>query len=158
MDIVPRMSCNERRGLARLGRMSGDPDTALRFLIVAHPAAGRNSPQVAIDSHVARSSVVRTAYRFASGGLQGLVDRRRGNGQREVTDAFRARVAEVLRRTPLDFGQMGPPFQRERNSGRHSLLTRVPSPSLARLAPSRRFGDPSLPLARARRRSWWETS
>ncbi len=38
--------------------------------------------------------------------------------------------------------QTGPPFQRARNRGRHSLITRVPSPSLARLAPSLGFGDP----------------
>ncbi len=113
MDIVPRMSRNDRRKLARLGRMSGDPETALRFLIVANLAAGRNSPQVAIDLHVARSSVVRTAYRFASGGLEALFDQRRGNGKRKVTDAFRDRVAEVLRRTPEDYGWMRPTWTRE---------------------------------------------
>ena len=38
--------------------------------------------------------------------------------------------------------QRGPPFQRARNSGRHSLITRVPSRFLAPLARSRGFGDP----------------
>jgi transposase len=107
------MSRNERRCLARLGRLTGDPETALRFLIVAHLAVGRSSPQVAIELHVARSSVVRTAHRFASDGLEGLLDRRRGNGRRKVTDPFRRRVAEVLRRTPQDFGWMRPTWTRE---------------------------------------------
>jgi hypothetical protein len=40
--------------------------------------------------------------------------------------------------------QFGPSFQRERNSDRQLLIRRDPSPFLAPLAPSRRFGDPSL--------------
>jgi transposase len=107
------MSRNERRGIARLGRLSGDPDTAVRFLIIAHLAAGRKSPEVAGDLHVARSHVVRTAHRFASGGLEGLFDRRRGNGRRKVSDPFRKRVAEILRRTPEDFGWLRPTWTRE---------------------------------------------
>jgi transposase len=107
------MSRNERRVIARLGRLSGDPATAVRFLIIAHLAAGRTSPQVADDLHVASSSVVRTAYRFASGGLEGLFDRRCRNGRRKVTDSFRNRLAEVLRHTPEDFGWMRPTWTRE---------------------------------------------
>ena len=40
----------------------------------------------------------------------------------------------------------GPSFQRERNCDRHLLIKSDPSPFLAPLAPSRRFGDPSLRL------------
>jgi hypothetical protein len=39
---------------------------------------------------------------------------------------------------------MGPSFQRERNYDRRLLITRDPSPFLAPLEPSRRFGDPYL--------------
>jgi transposase len=107
------MSRTERRCLVRMGRLSRDPYTALRFLIVANLAAGRSSPRVAGDLHVARSSVVRTAHRFASAGLEGLLDRRRSNGHPKVTDAFRRRVADLLRRTPEHVGWARPTWTRE---------------------------------------------
>ena len=56
-----------------------------------------------------------------------------GVGRRRVVDEKGDRVR-----------QMGPSFQRERSCDRHLLIRHVPSPFLAPLAASRRFGDPSL--------------
>jgi transposase len=103
----------ERRLLVRTGRRSGDPATALRFLAVARLAVGRSSPQVAVELDLARSTVVRAAKHFAQQGAAGLYDKRRGNGCSKVSEAFRRRVWELLRRSPEDFGWFRPTWTRE---------------------------------------------
>ena len=113
MKKIPRMSRAQRRRLMRLGRRSGDPLTALRFLAIAHLAAGRRSPQVAHELDVARSTVIRAAHRFADEGVAGLYDKRVGNGATKVDEAFRDRVAELLRHTPHHFGWSRPTWTRE---------------------------------------------
>lgn len=113
MDIVPRIGRVERRLLVRLGRESGDPSTALRFQIVAQLGLGKTSPEVADALDVARSTVVKTAHRFAEEGIAGLYDKRRINGSAKVDDGFRRRVAGLLRRTPEDFGWRRPTWTRE---------------------------------------------
>jgi len=70
----------ERRQLIRLGRKSGDAYTALRFQAVARLAKGRTTPQVAAELDLATSTLVRAADRFLSDGVEGLYDRRQGNG------------------------------------------------------------------------------
>lgn len=102
-----------RRHLIQLGRRSGDPATALRFLAVARLGLGHKSPRVAADLDVARSTVVRAAESFANEGINGLYDRRHRNGAVKVDDAFRRRVAQLLLRTPEDFGWSRPTWTRE---------------------------------------------
>ncbi len=102
-----------RRQLVRFGRRTGDPDTAVRFHIVACLGRGDSSPQVEKALDVARSTVVRTADRFAAEGVAGLFDKRRHNGKPKVDALFRRRVAELLRRTPQDFGWFRPTWTRE---------------------------------------------
>lgn len=113
MYTVPRLPRVERRFLIRLGRRSGDPDTAIRFLTVAHLASGRSKKQVAVDLDVARSTVIRTAQRFVNDSVEGLYDRRRDNGATKADEAFRRRVATLLRRSPEDFGWRRPTWTRE---------------------------------------------
>jgi transposase len=113
MDIVPRLGRPERRELLQRGRKSGDPSTALRFLIVARLGLRKTSTEVADELDVARSTVVRTAHRYAEEGVAGLYDKRRGNGTPKVDARFRQRVVEVLRRTPEDFGWARPTWTRE---------------------------------------------
>ena len=113
MDKIPRMSRVLRRQLIRLGRRSGDPETALRFHAVSRLGLGHSSPKVAEDLDLARSTVVRAAHRVAEEGIDGLYDKRRGNGAAKVTDAFRRAVTALLRRTPEDFGWMRPTWTRE---------------------------------------------
>jgi|CXWL01.1.fsa_nt_gi transposase len=102
-----------RRHLIKLGRQSGDPATALRFHAVSKLGLGLSSPQVALELNIARSTVVKTADRFAKEGIEGLYDKRHGNGAAKVDDAFRRRVGELLRSTPEDFGWMRPTWTRE---------------------------------------------
>jgi transposase len=102
-----------RRRLIQLGRQSGDPDTAMRFLAVARLGLGHTTPRVASDLDIARSTVVKAANRFATDGIEGLYDRRRGNGSAKVDDKFCRRVAQLLLRTPEDFGWSRPSWTRE---------------------------------------------
>jgi transposase len=107
------MNRARRRYLIRLGRRSGEPQTALRFLAVARLGLGLSSVQVANDLDVARSTVVKAAGTFASDGIEGLYDRRRFNGASKVDDRFRRRLAELLVGTPQDFGWPRPTWTRE---------------------------------------------
>lgn len=113
MTKIPRMSRPERRRLIRLGRESGDPATALRFQAVAAIAAGRRGVQVARELDIARSTVTTAARRFVEGGTDALYDQRSGNGIAKADEAFRVRVAELLLRTPEDFGWSRPTWTRE---------------------------------------------
>lgn len=113
MTKIPRMGLLKRRHLIQLGRRSGDPATALRFLAVARLALGHSSPRVATDLGLARSTVVRAAESFVAEGTDGLYDRRSRNGAAKVDDALRRRVAQLLLRTPEDFGWSRPTWTRE---------------------------------------------
>ena len=113
MNKIPRMFRNPRRQLIRLGRKSGDPATALRFHAVARLALGESGPCVARALDIARSTVVRAAQRFATGGVPALYDRRSGNGRVKANAKFDARLAQLLRRSPQDFGWMRPTWTRE---------------------------------------------
>jgi transposase len=113
MAKIPRMDRVERRLLVREGRRSGDPDTALRFQAVAGLAAGRSTVRVSEDLHIARSTVVGAAERFADRGVGGLYDGRRFNGATKADDAFHVRVVQLLGRTPEHFGWSRPTWTRE---------------------------------------------
>lgn len=113
MQKIPRMNREARRDFVRIGRRSGDPATTLRFLVVAGLAAGRSGREVAESLGVAPSNASRVARRFMEEGVAGLYDKRRGNGTTKVTDGFRRRVAELLRRSPEDFGWNRPTWTRE---------------------------------------------
>ena len=110
---VPRMSRVERRQLIRLGRRSGDPYTALRFQAVARLGTGSSTPQVAAELDIATSTVVGAADRFLADGVDGLYDRRRGNGARKADERFDRVLVRLLGRTPQDFGWQRPTWTRE---------------------------------------------
>ena len=113
MVKIPRMNRLVRRELVLLGRRTGDPATAMRFLAIARLGLGHSSVRVANDLDVARSTVVRTATRFATDGTVGLLDQRQHNGVAKVDGRFRRRVVQLLQRTPQDFGWMRPTWTRE---------------------------------------------
>lgn len=111
--IIARMSRAERRYMIRLGRRSGEPETALRFHAVARLAMGRSTVEVANDLDVARSTVVRAAAKFEERGVDGLYDQRCRNGRAKVDDEFRRRLVQLLKRTPEHFGWKRPTWTRE---------------------------------------------
>lgn len=113
MPKIPRLGRNDRRVLCRIGRASGDPGTAIRFLVIARLGAGRSTVEVADSLDIARSTVVRVAGRFAEEGVHGLYDGRRTNGATKADDRFASRVAQLLRGSPEDFGWSRPTWTRE---------------------------------------------
>ncbi len=113
MDKIPRLTRVERRILIRIGRASGDPETAVRFMAFAQLTAGQSTVQVAVHLDIARSTVVRAANRFLTQGIGGLYDGRRHNGPTKADDRFCARVGELLRGSPEDFGWCRPTWTRE---------------------------------------------
>ncbi len=110
---VPRMSRLERRQLIRLGRHSDDPYTALRFQAVARLGTGSSTPRVAAELDIATSTVVSAADRFLADGVDGLYDRRSGNGERKADERFDQVLVRLLGRTPQDFGWQRPTWTRE---------------------------------------------
>lgn len=113
MHIVPRMDRAERRQLMRIGRKASDFATVMRFYAVALLGGGKSSPTVADILCIAVSTVVRAAHAYLAEGVDGLHDKRRGNGRPKADGAFRARVTDLLRRTPEDFGWSRPTWTRE---------------------------------------------
>lgn len=115
MDRIPVMTRPRRRELVRIGRNSGDPATALRFLMIAKLAApaGPSRSRVARDLGVACSTVIAAAGRFMAHGVEGLRDRRAFNGRGKVCAAFRVEVQRLLYATPPDFGWERPTWTRE---------------------------------------------
>ena len=113
MNKIPRMGLLERRYLIHLGRKTGDPATALRFLAIARFALGHSTVRVAASIELARSTVVKAAERYLTDGVAGLYDRRHANGAAKVDLAFRCRVAELLLQTPDEIGWSRPTWTRE---------------------------------------------
>ena len=113
MERVPRMPRWRRRVLVRTGRRTGEPATAVRFLIVAKLAAGMRVVEVAKALEVAISTVSKAATRFVEFGQDGLLDQRRSNGTAKVDAAFHKRLVTVLNRTPQDYGWERPTWTRE---------------------------------------------
>jgi transposase len=80
---------------------------------VAKLGAGCRQAEVARALEVVPAVVSRAARAFIEDGADGLRDHRRDNGLRKVDVEFRAKVAELLRGVPLDFGWQRPTWTRE---------------------------------------------
>jgi transposase len=146
VNIVPRMDRAERRLLMRIVRKAGDFATAMRFYAVALLGQGMSSPRIAEILAIAVSTVVRAGHAYVAEGVAGLYDKRRRNGRAKADGAFHARVAELLRRTPEDFGWKRPTWTRELlclqacREGRATVTVSTMGRVLARL--SARLGMP----------------
>src|SRR5438552_7620815 len=103
MEKIPRLSCIRRTELIRTGRKSGDPATALRFLMVAKLGTGLSRQRVARDLGAAVSTVAGAAHRYLQHGVDGLLDGRRFNGKVKVDDIFQQHLGAVLCGTPQDY-------------------------------------------------------
>lgn len=113
MNNILHLNTAKRKQLIRMSRKVNDPDTALRFRIVAKLGAGIEGRQVAKALEVVPSTVSRTKQRFLEMGVLGLYDQRRRNGSLRADDTFRAALVGILHRTPPDFGWERPTWTRE---------------------------------------------
>ncbi len=110
---IPRMNRGERRRLMMVGRKSRDPETALRFLVMAQLGRGLRQAEVSLALAMAPASVSRIQARFLRYGEAGLYDRRSGNGYCKTGDVFLRGLAAILTRSPPDFGWQRPTWTRE---------------------------------------------
>lgn len=106
------------RALLRWARKQKDPRVFLRAQVVALRARGRPVVDIADIVGCARSHVYRSLARFAAGGRDGLLDRRRYNGSALADERFRQTVAALLWQSPKDYDYPRPTWTRE-------LLVRV---------------------------------
>jgi hypothetical protein len=98
----------------RMSRKVGDPDTAIRFRIVAKLGGGElTGRQVAAALSVVPSTVSRTKGRYLEMGVLGLIDQRKSNGSPQATDVFRRKLSAILRFSPEHFGWARPTWTRE---------------------------------------------
>lgn len=113
MHSIPRLDRAARRRLIERGRKTKDPQTALRFLMIAKLGQGLSRQQVARDLGCAVSTVAEAARRFAVRGAEGLYDQRAGNGEPKVDERFLAELRLVLQKVPTEFGWERPTWTRE---------------------------------------------
>lgn len=113
METIPRWNSVRRKRFIRLGKKTGDIDTALRFRMVAKLASGLSCTAVSLALGCAISTVSSAKRRFLKDGATGLWDRRVGNGERKVTRHFLEVLRLVLRKTPQDFGWQRTTWTRE---------------------------------------------
>ena len=113
MDKIPRLDRAARRRLITRGRKTKDPQTALRFLMIAKLAQGLSRQQVARDLGCWPSTVVKAASRFARAGEEGLLDQRAFNGPTKVDARFKKELEQVLRAVPTDLGWLRTNWTRE---------------------------------------------
>jgi len=139
VSILRHLPRAERRLLMRIVRKADDFATAMRFYAVALLGRGMSSPKIADILAIAVSTVVRAGHAYAAAGVAGLYDKRRSNGSPKADGAFRARVAELLRGTPEDFGWKRPTWTREllclqaQSEGRAAVTVSTMGRVLARL-------------------------
>ena len=113
MSAILRLSEGTCKQLVRMGRKTGDPATALRFVMVASYAHGRTCTKSALLLCCAISSVAVAVQRFIAEGPDGLLDKRWCNGNPKIDARFLAELRGVLDRTPQDFGWERPTWTRE---------------------------------------------
>jgi transposase len=109
-----RITWSSRRQWNFLKRLRRLKDACLyrRCMIVQHTLAGAGPTAVAQMVRCARSTVYQVLGRFAALGEAGLLDGRQDNGCPKVDAGFLARLRELVKRTPRDFGWRRPTWTR----------------------------------------------
>jgi transposase len=81
--------------------------------MVARMGTGVSCRQTAAAFSVVPATAVRVRRRYLAAGWRGLLDGRRFNGKRKLTEGFLSSLTSVLRKTPQDFGWKRPTWTRE---------------------------------------------
>ena len=113
MGKIPRWRPVQRKRFIRSGQKLGDPATAFRFRIIAKLSSGLSCQAVAGALSCAPSTVSRAQSRYLSLGVEGLLDRRSGNGKLKTGERFIEVLRNVLLKTPQDFGWARTTWSRE---------------------------------------------
>jgi transposase len=110
---IPRLDRAARRRLIQRSKKAKDPDTALRFRMIAKLGQGLSRQQVARDLACVPSTVVKAAKRYLAGGEEALLDQRVFNGEPKVDVRFKETLKQVLLSVPTDFGWKRTTWTRE---------------------------------------------
>ena len=117
MGMVGPIRWSQRQKLCRLARRSREPSVVLRALAVAQLARGRGVGQVAEALSAARSTVYQWARWFREGGIDALLEERRGSERRTVTEKVLKEMESLLETAPQTLGYL-------RSRWRSELLAR----------------------------------
>jgi transposase len=120
MEIVPetqsvwkRLTKKEQRWLNSQAMCSCDAGLRVRCKIVRNLVKGKSASIIHDVLGCSRSEVYRVAHRFVAEGLAGLVDRREGNGEAKVDEAYVAVVLTAAEGSPREHGFERPTWTQE---------------------------------------------
>ena len=106
MSIVGAIRWSQRQKLCRLARKSCEASLVRRALAVVQLARGRGVGQVAEALSAARSTVYLWARWFREGGIDALLEERRGSERRTVTEKVLKEMESLLETTPQTLGYL----------------------------------------------------
>lgn len=111
--IIPQLSSRVTRRLRRWRRKTSDVALRNRIQMVLLYNEGRSSTQIAQALGYAPSAVGNILRRFRNSGFEGLEDGRKNNGQPKVDADLLQALAEMLTKSPQDYGRRRPTWSRE---------------------------------------------
>jgi transposase len=110
---IPKLGAHRRRRILSRGRKAKDVNTYRRFHALYLLTGGFGVTQVHEMIGMARSTIYRVLYRYLSGGLDALEDRRCENGTTKVNLFFYHRITQMVGGSPEDYGWCRPTWTRE---------------------------------------------
>jgi transposase len=111
--IVPKVRYAVKDRLRKNLRRCRDAGLKLRYLIVLNLLGGRSARQTAEALQVHNTTVYRVLGRFRAHGEAGLCDGRADNGPDKLSEAYLAKLYQLVRATPQDSGWRRPTWTRE---------------------------------------------
>jgi transposase len=118
-DEIPLNDAKEKRIL-----WAGLPRGAAvkqRYLIIVNVVSGRSASQTAAALQIHPTTVYRVIERFRRSGEAGLCDGRAANGADKLTEEYLAKLYEVVRGTPDQYGWRRPTWTQDL----HANVTRT---------------------------------
>ncbi len=111
--ILPKLRFTVKERLTKNFRKCRDAALRTRYLIIFKLDAGRKPDAIAEHLQVHRDTVYRVAKRFREQGELGLLDGRRHNGPKKVTESFLTTLDRLVRDSPQNHGHRRPTWTRE---------------------------------------------
>jgi putative transposase len=110
--VVPELRWSDKERLLKELQRCADAAQKIRLLVIVNLIRERGAQVTAVVLHLSRSTVYRVAKRFREQGTAGLLDGRRHNGHRKVTEKYRSLLYEVVKSSPPDHGWQRPTWTR----------------------------------------------
>ena len=111
--IVFQLRFTVKHRLLKLLRKCRDGACKIKILLLVSVGNGRTPQQAADTFRVHRATVYRLLHRFPREGADALVDRRRTQGPRKLTEPFLDSLHRAVHGRPSDFGWRRPTWTRE---------------------------------------------